>query len=218
MSYEAGIKSVLLDRRLRFNLTGYHFRTRDLQLSAVGGGTNANLLLNAEAVNGYGFETELEARPVRGLTLTAGLSYNSARIDDDNLVVEACGAPCTVRAPFQPALVNIDGNQLPQAPRWTLNWTAGYELPLGNGALYAFTDWYLRSKIQFFLYESAEFNDERLLEGGLRLGYRTDRFDVAAFARNITDDESAVGGIDFNNLTGFVNEPRVFGVEAGVKF
>lgn len=47
MSYEAGVKTVLLDRRLRFNLTAYYFRTRDLQLSAVGGGTNANLLLNA---------------------------------------------------------------------------------------------------------------------------------------------------------------------------
>ena len=47
MSYEAGVKTVLLDRRLRFNLTGYYFKTKDLQLSAVGGQTNANLLLNA---------------------------------------------------------------------------------------------------------------------------------------------------------------------------
>jgi iron complex outermembrane receptor protein len=50
------------------------------------------------------------------------------------------------------------------------------------------------------------------------LGYRTDRFDVAAFARNITNDVSAVGGVDFNNLTAFVNEPRILGVEAGIKF
>ena len=103
MSYEAGIKTVLLDRLLRFNLTGYYFKTKDLQLSAVGGGTNANLLLNADAVKGHGFEAELEARPVTGLTLTAGLSYNSAKIDDDNLVVETCGAPCTVTRPdFRP--------------------------------------------------------------------------------------------------------------------
>jgi len=50
------------------------------------------------------------------------------------------------------------------------------------------------------------------------VGYKTDRFDIAAFVRNITDDVSAVGGIDFNNLTGFVNEPRIWGVEVGVKF
>ena len=28
----------------------------------------------------------------------------------------------------------------------------------------------------------------------------------------------AVSGIDFNNLTAMVNEPRIFGVEVGVKF
>ena len=227
MSYEAGIKTVLLDRKLRLNLTGYYFRTKDLQLSAVGGGANANLLLNADAVNGYGFETELEARPVQGLTLTAGLSYNHTKIDDDDLAVETCGAPCTILDPiavpfnpitFDPAQVFIDGNPLPQAPKWTLNFTAGYEHPMGNGDLYVFTDWYHRSKINFFLYESVEFSDDQLLEGGLRIGYRTDRFDIAAFGRNITNDESAVSGIDFNNLTAMVNEPRIWGVELGIKF
>ncbi len=225
LSYEAGIKSTLLDRRLRFNLSGYYFKTKDLQLSAVGGGANANLLLNADAVRGHGFEAELEARPLRGLTLTAGLSYNRTKIDDDSLVVETCGAPCTVldpivspAAPFQPAIVSIDGNQLPQAPKWTVNWTVGYEHPVGNGEVYVFTDWYHRSKIQFFLYRSVEFSDDQLLEGGLRAGYRTGRLDIAAFARNITNDESAVSGIDFNNLTAMVNEPRIFGVEVGLKF
>ncbi|HET7707906.1 MAG TPA: TonB-dependent receptor [Sphingomicrobium sp.] len=235
MSYEAGIKTQLLDRRLRFNLTGYYFRTKDLQLSAVGGGTNANLLLNADAVNGYGFEAELEARPAAGLTLTGGLSFNSAKIDDSGLTVETCGAVrldtfpnvslCTPldpvvspAAPFSPSIVSIDGNQLPQAPRWTANLTAGYEHPVGPGSLYVFTDWYHRSKIQFFLYRSVEFSDDRLLEGGLRVGYRTDRFDVAGFVRNITNDESAVSGIDFNNLTAMVNEPRIFGIELGVTF
>jgi iron complex outermembrane recepter protein len=227
MSYEAGVKTTLLDRRLRFNLAGYYFRTKDLQLSAVGGGTNANLLLNADAVNGYGFETELEARPATGLTLTAGLSYNHTKIDDEDLTVEVCGSfpSCTVldpiavaAGPFDPADVFIDGNPLPQAPKWTLNFTAGYEHPVGPGSVYVFTDWYHRSKVNFFLYESVEFSDDQLLEGGLRIGYKTDRFDVAGFVRNITNDESAVSAIDFNNLTAMVNEPRIWGVELGVKF
>ncbi len=224
MSYEAGIKTVLLDRRLRFNLTGYYFKTKDLQLSAVGGAANANLLLNADAVKGHGFEAELQARPLAGLSLTAGLSYNKTRIDDDDLTVETCGAPCTILDPVasapdvQPAVVFIDGNALPQAPKWTLNFTAGYEHPVGPGSVYVFTDWHHRSKINFFLYESVEFSDDQLTEGGLRIGYKTDRFDVAGFVRNITNDESAVSAIDFNNLTAMVNEPRIWGVEVGVKF
>jgi len=221
MSYEAGVKTVLLDRRLRFNLTGYLFNTEDLQLTAVGGANNFTSLLNVDKVTGKGFEAELQARPVTGLTVTAGVSYNDTEIDDPNAFVAGCGAPCTVldpQRPGSPGIFSIDGNTLPEAPKWTINWTAGYEHPVGAGSLYVFTDWYHRSKIQFFLYESVEFSDDQLLEGGLRIGYRTDRFDVAVFVRNITDDESAVYGIDFNNLTAMVNEPRIFGVEFGVKF
>jgi iron complex outermembrane receptor protein len=219
MSYEAGIKTVLLDRRLRFNLTGYHFNTKDLQLTAVGGASNFTTLLNADHVRGHGLEAELEARPATGLTLTAGLSYNHTKIDSPGLGVAICGAPCTVLDPIiAPGIASIDGNALPQAPKWTANFTAGYEHPVGPGSVYVFTDWYHRSKVQFFLYRSVEFSDDQLLEGGLRIGYKTDRYDVAGFVRNLTNDESAVSGIDFNNLTAMVNEPRIFGVEVGVKF
>ncbi len=210
---------MLFDRRQRFNLTGYYFDTKDLQLTAVGGASNFTTLLNAEHVRGHGIEAELEARPVTGLTLTGGVSYNHTKIDSPGLGVAVCGAPCTVRDPIiAPGIAGIDGNSLPQAPKWTVNWTAGYEHPVGNGAIYAFTDWYYRSKIDFFLYKSVEFSDDKLLEGGLRIGYKTDRYDVAGFVRNITDDESAVSAIDFNNLTAMVNEPRIWGVEVGVKF
>jgi iron complex outermembrane receptor protein len=227
MSYEAGIKTMLFDRRLRFNLDGYFFKTKDLQLSAVGGGTNANLLLNADAVKGHGIEAEIEARPVTGLTLTGGISLNIAKIHDSNLTVETCAAPCTILDPIsvplnpitgQPAQVFIGGNQLPQAPKWTVNWTAGYEHPVGPGSIYVYTDWYYRSKIQFFLYRSVEFSDDHLLEGGVRLGYKTGRYDIAGFVRNVTNDKSAVSAIDFNNLTAMVNEPRIWGVELGVNF
>ena len=221
MSYEAGLKSTLADGKVRFNLSGFYFNTSDLQLTAVGGASNFTTLLNADKVKGYGFEAEFEARPAKGFTLTAGLSYNHNEIDDPNAFVAGCGAACTVlntpRA-GSPGIFSIDGNQLPQSPRWIANWTAGYAVPMAGGEVYAFTDWAYRSKVQFFLYKSVEFSDDNMLEGGLRVGYRTDRFDIAAYARNITNDVSAVSGIDFNNLTAMVNEPRIFGLEASVKF
>ena len=50
----------------------------------------------------------------------------------------------------------------------------------------------------------------------MRVGYAGElsggqNYEVALFARNITDEENLVGGIDFNNNTGFVNEPRIVG-------
>jgi iron complex outermembrane receptor protein len=223
MSYEAGIKTLLLDHKLRFNFDVYLFNTKDLQLTAVGGLNNFTSLLNAAKVKGRGVEAELEARPVAGLTLTSGISYNKAKIDDPNLFVAGCGSatPCTVlnpQRPGSPGIYSIDGNQLPQAPKWTVNWTAGYEFPVGPGRIYAYTDWYYRSKIQFFLYRSVEFSDDSEIQGGLRIGYKTDRYDIAGFVRNLTNDKSAESGIDFNNLTVMVNEPRIFGIELGAKF
>lgn len=220
MSYEAGIKSEI-GGNIRFNLTGFYFDTKDLQLTAVGGTSNFTTLLNAKKVEGYGVEAELEAKPVDGLDLTAGVSYNRNKIKDPDAYVAGCASGCTVLDPERvgsPGIYSINGNQLPQSPKFTANWTARYAVPMGNGELYAFTDWAYRSKIQFFLYKSVEYSDDSMLEGGLRVGYKTDRYDVAAFARNITNDVSAVGGIDFNNLTGFVNEPRIWGVELGVKW
>ena len=169
-------------------------------------------------------------RSTDGLALTAGLSYNNTEIKDRNAEVEGCGSGCTLLDPINRAIpngfggfrnfVNINGNALPQAPKWTANVTARYGVPIGSGELYAFTDWTYRSKINFFLYDSVEYNSDKLIEGGLRLGYMfaDKKYDVALFARNITDAVEAQGGIDFNNLTGFVNEPRIFGVEIGVKF
>jgi iron complex outermembrane recepter protein len=234
-SYESGIKSTFLDGRARFNVNGFYYELKDAQLTAVGGGVNANRLINANMVRGYGFEADLEFKPTAALLLTAGISYNNTSIRDAGLTTAACGAVrvdtfpnvslCTpldpvvvAAAPFSAAIVNINGNSLPQSPRWIANWTARYGVPVGNGEVYAYTDWAYRSKINFFLYESVEFQDKSMLEGGLRVGYKTDAFDIAAFVRNITKDTSAVGGIDFNNLTGFVNEPRIWGVEAGFKF
>jgi iron complex outermembrane recepter protein len=235
LSWEAGIKTTFLDGRGRFNINGFLYNLNDAQLTAVGGGVNANRLINADNVRGYGFEADLELRPVPELMLTAGLSYNNTEIRSTGLTTAACGAVrvdtfpnvslCTIldpvvvaAAPFSAAIVNIDGNSLPQSPRWIANWTARYAIPVGDGEVYAYTDWAYRSRINFFLYESVEFQDKSMLEGGLRVGYKRANYDISAFVRNITSDTSAVGGIDFNNLTGFVNEPRIWGVELGFDF
>ncbi len=222
MSYEAGIKGKLPDARARFDAAVFYYRANDLQITAVGGGANFNRLLNADKATGYGFEFNAEAEPVDRLLLTAGFSYNHTELQDAGLATAPCGSGCTVLDPAGAlaGTVSIDGNSLPNAPKWIANVTAGYSWPVGEGEIFVFTDWAYRSKVNFFLYESAEYSDDKLLEGGLRLGYRAPgaKWEVAAFGRNITNDKSLEGGIDFNNLTGFVNDPRVLGVEVKTTF
>eukprot|EP01032_Pedospumella_encystans_P009710 gene9711-11415_t len=87
--------------------------------------------------------------------------------------------------------------------------------PLAEGNLFVLTDWSYRSKVNFFLYEAKEFTGKPLTEGGVRVGYNWagGKYEVAAFGRNITDTQRITGAIDFNNLTGFINEPRQWGVQ-----
>ncbi len=117
--------------------------------------------------------------------------------------------------------IDIDGNPLPQAPEWTTNLTARYGIPLSDDSeLYVYTDWAYRSEVNFFLYESTVFTGAPLLTGGVRVGYSwgLGQYEVAAFGRNILNEIEAVGGIDFNNRTGFINEPRTWGLEFKASF
>jgi iron complex outermembrane receptor protein len=220
-SFEAGVKADFWDKRARLNAGLFYYRVKDQQLTAVGGSANANVLLNADKTIGRGFEMDFQAYLTDHLLVTLGSSYNDTEIQDDDLAVSVCAA-CTVTDPLD---VNgkalIDGNPLPQAPKWTHNLTARWGMPVGEGGeFYVFTDWSYRSEVNFFLYESREFTGQSLVEGGLRVGYTwgNGKYDLAAFGRNITDEVKVVGGIDFNNLTGFINEPRTVGVEFKASF
>ena len=228
LSYEAGIKTSFLDDRGRLSFTVYKYTMDDQQLTAVGGGTNFNTLLNASKTDGQGFELDLDMAVTDHLRTTLGISYNDTEINDSGLGIQVCGGGCTFLdpvvapaiPPFVPATVSIDGNRLPQSPEWIANATARWGMPMGDGEFFVYTDWSYRSDVNFFLYESAEFTGKSLLEGGLRVGYNWNdgKQQIAVFGRNITDEIEAVGGIDFNNLTGFINEPRRWGLEFMTKF
>lgn len=221
ISYEVGVKADLWDKRARIGFNLFRYNVNDQQIIAVGGGANIATLLNADKTVGQGFELDLEAYVTDSLLVTLGSSYNDTEIKDGNLFVPGCGGGCTVTDPLTPDGYSIDRNPLPQAPKWVHNLTARYGIPMGDGAeLYVYTDWAYRSEVNFFLYESPEFRGRSTLEGGLRVGYGWSYgdYEVAAFGRNITDQTRIVGGIDFNNLTGFINEPRTYGIEFTARF
>jgi iron complex outermembrane receptor protein len=239
LSFEAGVKAELFNRRARLNFGLFHYDVNDLQLTAVGGSSNSNILLNAKKASGQGFELDLQAFITDNLLATVGVSYNDTKIKDSNLVVSACGtlmnagqpkANCTILDPVSYKLIpengnyiakaNINGNPLPQAPKTTASFTLKYTQPLAGGDAYVFTDWVYRDKVNFSLYEATEFTGKALLEGGLRVGYTwgNGKYDAAAYVRNLTNQIRIVGGIDFNNLTGFINDPRTYGVQFKATF
>ena len=222
LSFETGIKSDILDGQGRINASVFYFTMDDQQLTSVGGGSNTARLLNADETVGYGFEVDSEYLLNENISLTASVSYNNTELNDNTLSVPIC-ASCTVTDPLNAdGQAIVDGNSLPHAPEWIFNFTARYAREVGEGEFYIYTDWSYRDDINFFLYESKEFNGKSLFEGGIRTGYSWDgddrEYEVALFVRNITDEQQAIGAVDFTNNAAIVNEERFVGAEFKVNF
>jgi len=228
-SIEFGIKGDFWNRKARLSASVFNYEVKNQQLTAVGGASAANLLINAKKATGRGFEVNLDLLPTPDVLLTAGLSLNDTEFKDPNLRQVVGGSGPTLRdpivapaiPPFVPPTVSLNGNPMPQAPKWTANFTARWSIPLENGnEVYLYTDWAYRSKVNFFLYEAVEFTGKPLTEGGLRVGYlwNNGQYEVAGFVRNLTNQIRTTGAIDFNNLTGFINEPRSYGLAFKANF
>ena len=216
-SYEAGVKSEFWDRRARLSATVFTYTVKDQQLTAVGGTSNFNTLLNASKGAGRGFELNLDLIPIDNLLLTLGASYNDTEVKDRTLALPRSGSnPVVLDPPNGAGNFSIYGNALPNAPKWIANVTARYAIPMPSGdEFFIYTDWAYRSKVNYFLYDSKEYTGRSLLEGGLRLGYiwGNGKYEAAVFGRNITNQIRITGAIDFDNMTGFINDPRTYGVQ-----
>jgi iron complex outermembrane receptor protein len=225
-SIEFGVKSVLMDGRARWNASVYSFVNDDQQLTATGGVGNANRLMNADKVNGKGIETDFEWLVTDNFLLVLNASFNDTEIDDADLLDELAGAAPSV-TPRDPIVdttriggfgfpvtdVSIDGNPLPRTPRFTANAILQYSIPVNDGDFYFNTDINYRDASNLFLHETVEFVADSRTLVGLRVGYRDDKIDAALVGRNIRDELTVDGGINFNNLTAFINEPSYWGIE-----
>ncbi|WP_086734335.1 TonB-dependent receptor [Erythrobacter colymbi] len=228
-SYEAGFKTELADRRVRLNGAVYYYTVSDPQFTAVGGAGNLVQLINANKGEAYGLEFDGAFQISPQFLVTLGVAYNNTEIQDATLEVGGC-RQCTITDPFRSVnnpdgsvsrFARINGNPFPNAPEWSGDFTARYSVPVGNaGEFFIFTDWTYLGETNFLLYESKEFNAKSRIEGGLKIGYSggNGQWEVAAFARNITDEDNVLGVIDFNNNTAFVNDPRVIGAMFSVKY
>lgn len=221
LSYEIGYKALL--EKARFNIAAFYYTVDDMQLTAVGGANNSTTLLNADEGVGYGIEFEIDYVVTENFVISGGYGYNKTEVKDNSIRLPPCGSGlCTVTDPLDAnGLAIIDGNPFQHAPEWTLNIELDYTHPLDNGnELYFYTDWKWKGETNDFLYEQVEWTTDTQFEGGVRLGYRDldNNFEVGLFGRNITDEENVIGGIDFANLLGYVNQPRIWGAEASFRF
>jgi iron complex outermembrane receptor protein len=231
LSWEAGFKSSLFNNHLRLNATAFTYTVDDIQLN--GNDSNGNgVLFNADKAKAYGLEAEAEWRPSSNLSLGVGLSLLHSEIKDKRVYAQVCAlngvVVCTVQNPTITVTVfgaptvfaQIDGNPLPNAPEYTVNFNGRYDVPLGNGGkVFVATDWNLQGYTNFVLYKTKEFYSNGSFEGGVKLGYtaKDGAYEIALFGRNITNEKNLKGVIE-NYMAAVFNEPRVIGVSLSGKF
>jgi len=117
-SYELGVKTELLDRRLRLNADVYQINWHDIQVQSVDSTGAFPFVTNAGKARVRGLEAELEAKPVKGLEFDLGVSYQDAKLLEDQPII-----------PGNPNH-GLKGDQLPNVPHWQGNASLSYSFPL----------------------------------------------------------------------------------------
>lgn len=197
LSYELGIKTTLLDSRLRINATAFSSTIDDFQSQQqleTGLGT---FVSNDAEVETAGVDFQLEAAPLPMLTLSAGFLYM-----DKYEITEGPNK----------------GSDLPFTADLSANLAATVVFPLGDGGIYWRTDYSYMDDHSTNVAPSSRLADKDIDDRNLlnmKLGWRNDNWNVSIWGRNLTDDDYATQTLEPFLITGmdayFLSEPRTYG-------
>ncbi len=210
-TYEVGLKSDLLDRRLRANVAVFDTVYSQMQVSQLlGSGITLN---NAGKSTIKGYEVELNAFPVSHLRLDASIGYLDPIYDH----YQDCGIPASLGG----GVTDCSGKQIIGAAKYTLQGAGQWEQPLPTGKLVLHVDYNVQSPVFFEATNSQRFASDWRHILDARIGY-SGQWDVFLWARNLLnatyityrDDRSAIGVLQ----TTAYGDPRTYGVSVATHF
>lgn len=178
-SYEVGVRTQFLDRRVTLNGTLFQatydgFQANNFILLGTPPALVSNLT-NAGQVRTRGFEVDLNARLFDGFSVNASVAYADAFVRRFN-PNPATNAPSA-----------LNGTRLPLAPEWNWNVGADYERDLGGLVIYANTS-YAYTGDQFSeLGNVGPIDSYGIWNASLGFSDPEDQYRLTLFARNIGD-------------------------------
>jgi iron complex outermembrane receptor protein len=124
-SYEVGLKNALLGGRLTINLAAFYAKYKNYQSNNPDtiAGVVVTRFTNAGSISTRGVELDASYQPVRDLTISGGLAYTDAKVDQFKVPLNG-----------NTASVIPNGTQLGAAIKWKGSLAADYRLRTG-GAL-----------------------------------------------------------------------------------
>lgn len=196
-AYEVGVKSDLLDRKLRLNVAGFYYDYHNLQIYNLIQGPTLPLtvLANAPRATIKGLEIEAIGRPIPELTLSANIGFLQTELG------KFISGEGTATA------VDYTGNQFPNAPKFSAILQGEYRYPFASGATLALSASGSYRSRQFF----ASNNNPLVAQDAYwlmdaRLAYTTanGRWTGAVFGKNITGTKYWNFASDLTSGLGFV--------------
>ncbi|WP_086617103.1 TonB-dependent receptor [Erythrobacter tepidarius] len=177
-SFEIGIKSQFLDRRVQLNLAAFSVEYDGFQANnfVLLNGAVVSNLTNAGTVKSEGFEADLVVAPTDGLTLRASAAYADARVKEFN------------PNPLTNAPDARNGTQLPLAPKFVYTIGGDYETDLGGVRLYLNTDFRHTSRQFSDLGEQGPIDPYGIWNASIGFSDPDDNYRLTFHARNITDN------------------------------
>ena len=118
-AYEVGLKNTFLEGDLIVNLAAYFAKYNNYQANSPDfvAGVRTTRLTNAGSVSTKGFELDFVATPSRNFTLSGGVAYNKARVEDFRLPPGADSTQLLAK-----------GTPLANAPKWKMSLGAQYDI------------------------------------------------------------------------------------------
>ena len=134
VNYELGVKTDLLDRKLRLNVDVFYLDFKNAQLTLLscpqyGGPGPCALPQNAGNAHSKGIEAEITLRPFAGFVIDSSISWQDWKWTCVNPQVVGLGAgACS----SDPAVIGLINQQPPGMEKWKWNIGAQYEANLGK--------------------------------------------------------------------------------------
>lgn len=216
-AYEIGLKSDLLDRRVRLNIAAFYYDFEDIQFQKIVSG--AGVIFNGGSAEITGIEADLRAQVTENLAVSAGFGYLDTEIGDFP------GAPITVRLPSGgtisgPADFNAEGNELPSAPEFSGYAGFEYTIPSSVGNFGVTAHLYHNNGMSAEIDNRVKFDSYTILNGSISWTAPDEHWNVRLWGKNLTDEyyyKQSSGQANALDIGGPA-DPRTYGVTVGYQF
>lgn len=210
--YELGFKSTLANNTFILNGALFYNDYTDIQLLAVldlGGGNVETVIENAGEATIVGGELEFQWAPTAALNFSGGVGFLNAEYDEVGTSAASAGI--------------LDSNELINAPEISANLAAEYRVYLPMGEIALRTDLVYRDEQYRDAVNTPELKADAytLWNGRVTWSSPDERWEVAAFVTNITDEIFVTNGVSVLGLgyvEAYYSRPREWGLSLTMNF